>query len=357
MKLQTLPACAALIFVCFTSCQNSNDAEKGTSDPDSRIAVIFDTDANNELDDQHALAYLFANQDSFNIVGVTTNATPNGGLIEEHYKEADRIFRLFNLAGEIPLLKGANGSFSDIRGQLNGPGNGGSKPETDEASDTFDGSEAVNFIIGQAKKYDDHELVLLAVGKLTNPALAIEKAPWIKENIRIVWLGSNYPGKGEYNQESDTSALQYLLEQDVPMEIVMVRYGKPSGAAAVYVQWEDIEIKMPGLGPEAKVPVEGRHGGKFNCFGDYSVNLFEHAEYYGDPPHRSLFDAVAVAMLKNPSWGQTRIIPAPELVNNTWTDRPDNPRTITLWEYFDKSAILEDFYSSLGKYSEFASNN
>jgi len=28
---------------------------------DNRISVIIDTDANNELDDQHALAYLFFN--------------------------------------------------------------------------------------------------------------------------------------------------------------------------------------------------------------------------------------------------------------------------------------------------------
>ncbi|MEZ4826809.1 MAG: hypothetical protein R3C61_11045 [Bacteroidia bacterium] len=35
----------------------------------AKIPVIFDTDANNELDDQHALAYLLSNADVFNILG------------------------------------------------------------------------------------------------------------------------------------------------------------------------------------------------------------------------------------------------------------------------------------------------
>jgi purine nucleosidase len=37
--------------------------------------VIFDTDANNEIDDQHALAYLLFSGDVFAVEGVTVNAT------------------------------------------------------------------------------------------------------------------------------------------------------------------------------------------------------------------------------------------------------------------------------------------
>jgi inosine-uridine nucleoside N-ribohydrolase len=53
-----------------------------------KIPIIVDTDANNELDDQHALAYLFFNSDIFDIKGITTNATNNGGAIKGHYDEA-----------------------------------------------------------------------------------------------------------------------------------------------------------------------------------------------------------------------------------------------------------------------------
>lgn len=45
-----------------------------------KIRVVFDTDTNNELDDQHALAYLLFNQDIFKIEAITINTTSSGGL-------------------------------------------------------------------------------------------------------------------------------------------------------------------------------------------------------------------------------------------------------------------------------------
>jgi hypothetical protein len=126
--------------------------------------------------------------------------------------------------------------------------------------------------------------------------------------------------------------------------MVTVRYGKPSGSDAVRVTPEVIKEKMSGQGPQV-APVEGRHGGTFTSFGDYSVNLFSKIDLYGDPPSRALFDAVAVAVLKNPAWGERKEIPAPILVDNEWQERPQNPRTITVWENFDEEAILEDFFS------------
>jgi len=53
------------------------------------------------------------------------------------------------------------------------------------------------------------------------------------EKTRVVWLGSNYPAPGEYNQDNDLPSVNYVLNSDVPFEIALVRYGKPSGTAAV----------------------------------------------------------------------------------------------------------------------------
>lgn len=324
-----------LLTIALFSCDFQRNTANQKIETKLRLPVIFDTDTNNELDDQHALAYLISNADVFDILGVTTNATPNGGLIEEHTKEAARVFSLLNIEDRIPLISGANDGFTAIKDQV-------FKPE-------FDGSKAVEFIISKSRNFTNNELVVLAVGKLTNIALAIVKEPMIKERIRVVWLGSNYPEPGEYNQDSDTAALRYILEEDVPFEIVLVRYGKATGAAAVYVQMEDVLENMPGLGPQAVDSVMGRHGEYFTCFGDYSVNLFEHADFYGDPPHRSLFDMVAVAVLKNPGWARSRLIPAPRLENGAWFDQPENGRKILIWKNFDKGAILSDFYSSISE--------
>ena len=85
---------------------------------DQKIRVIFDTDANNELDDQHAMAYLFFNAPSFDLAGVTVNATRGGGEIEHHYEEAERVMRLCGFKNDLPLYSGANLTFDSIRNNL-----------------------------------------------------------------------------------------------------------------------------------------------------------------------------------------------------------------------------------------------
>ena len=143
-----------IILSIASSCNNDN-----SSLSDSGIPVIFDTDANNELDDQHALAYLLLNDQTFNVLGVTVNATNNGSEINAHVEEAQRVVDLVGWKEKTPVIKGANGNFTEIRDQLN--------------QEVYDGYEAVDFIIREAMKKRKEPLVLLPVGKLTNVALAL----------------------------------------------------------------------------------------------------------------------------------------------------------------------------------------
>ncbi|MEN8229469.1 MAG: nucleoside hydrolase [Bacteroidota bacterium] len=315
-----------------TSCISSDQTKEQT---ESRIPVIFDTDANNELDDQHAMAYLLLDESTFNVIGITVNKTWGGGEVEAHYKEAERVLNLCDLKGKIPIFKGANGGFTEIMDHTGEP--------------DFDGSDAVNFIIEEARKRRSDPLVLLAVGKLTNVALALKKEPAIAKQIRVVWLGSNYPEPGEYNQDNDTASMNYVLKTSVPFEMATVRYGTSSGTAEVKVSRREIYTRMPGLGPKVEKPVTGRHGDSFTCFGDYSVNLFQHIEHLEDGCYRALFDMAAVAIVKDPSWAAAVEIPSPVLIHNAWVEQPDNKRKIIVWEDFHKEEILADFYSIMEK--------
>jgi len=58
----------------------------------------------------------------------------------------------------------------------------------------------------------------------------------------------------------------------------------------------------------------------------------------------------AVAIVKNPKWASAKKIPAPNLTNGRWIERPENPRKIILWENFDRKAIMKDFYDSMKDY-------
>lgn len=303
----------------------------------TKIPIIVDTDANNEVDDQHALAYLFFNAGIFDIRGITTNATHNGGSVKAHYDEARRVMQLCNVWKKYPLMIGADKDFETIAPYIK--------------SAKFDGYEAVDFIIKEVLENKNGKLVLVPIGKLTNIALAVKKEPRIKDKVRIVWLGSNYPAPGEYNLENDISAVNYLLNQNVDFEIVTVRYGQGTGSDAVRVTQNEIAANLAGKGPEVKA-VAGRHGGQFTTFGDYSVNLFSKIHLDGNPPSRALFDLVALAVIKNPEWGKKKPVPAPLLVDKKWLERPDNKRQIMVWEHFDKNRILSDFYKNIGEANE-----
>ena len=310
------------------ACNSSKSSPEETG-----IPVIFDTDANNELDDQHALAYLLLNDQNFHVLGITANATWGGGEVLEHVKEAQRVVDLVGWSEKVTVIKGANGNFKDIRNSLD--------------QEDFDGREAVDFIIEEALRKRKDTLLLLPVGKLTNVALALEKEPAIAKKVRIVWLGSNYPEPGEYNLENDTAALNYILNVDVPFEMATVRYGQATGTGHVKVARKEIYTRMPGLGPVVEPAVTGRHGGSFTCFGDYSVDLFRNIQHLEDGCFRSLFDMAAVAMVKNPVWAESLEIPAPLYQENVWVERPGNSRIIKVWENFHREAIMNDFYATL----------
>jgi len=319
-----------LMFVLALVCSVSTAMAAG----EEKIRLLLDTDANNELDDQHAIAYMLFNGDVFDVEGITVNRTSGGGGVEKHLEEAERVVRLCGLHGKVKVIKGASANYEDILPHI-----GDSK---------FDGSEAVDFIIKRALADDERELVLMPIGKLTNIALALKKVPSIAKKVRIVWLGSNYPEPGEYNFNNDIESLDAIIEMDVPFEIVTVRYGEPSGTDAVKAQLEDIRRIMPGTGPSIAEPIAGRHGGKFSNFGDYAIELFE--KYHGHPTERPLFDMAAVAITKNPAWAKRVIMGAPKFRDGKWIDRPDNPRKIVLWENFDKDRIMKDFYDRMENY-------
>ncbi len=333
--LQQLIARRTIVLLLFLIFLSMKPAQGQGTGSEPKIPVILDTDANNEIDDQHAMAYLFLNQEVFDILGITVNATYNGGDIDKQYEEAKRIADLFEMEASVPLLKGANSDFESIRNSL--------------GQEEFDGHQAVQLIIDKALETREQPLVLLAVGKLTNVALAHLKNPGIEKRVRLVWLGSNYPVPGEYNLENDIPAMNYLLETNMPFEIVTVRYGDPTGTWAVSVTKKEAEKHIAGKGPSSNREITGRHGGQFDRFGDYAWDLYQHIDYYGEPPSRSLYDMAAVAIVKNPNWAETKVLKGLLMKEEKWVRDSESQREILLWENFDREKILEDFYQALEK--------
>src|SRR5262249_24738173 len=153
--------------------------------------------------DQHAIAYMLFNADRWIIDGVTTNRTQSGGDITMHTAEARRVVALCASDATVKVYSGANGNFDAIKGTIGGA--------------TYDGKEAVDFIISRARmRTPQDKLLLIPTGKLTNVALALMKDPTIAANMRVVWLGSNWPtNTTEYNEVNDLSSVNYLMDSTV----------------------------------------------------------------------------------------------------------------------------------------------
>lgn len=292
----------------------------------NKVDIILDSDANNELDDQHAIAYMLLNQDYFRVLAITTNATHNGGDATKQATEAERVVKLMGDYGkDIRIIPGATGSYEEIRPTL--------------SNDQYDGQVAVDFIINAANKHSaKNKLILVPVGKLTNIALALEKAPQIAKKIKVVWLGSNYPRPGEYNLVNDIPSMNYVLDCDVETEIALVdpRNGM-TATSSVCITRGEVKEKIAGKGPQVS-PVEGRKGGTFTCFGDYSLNLFDQCST-DDNYRRALFDMAAVSVVRHPEWCEAKSIPAPTMVDKKWVERPENDHTIKILYNFNSDAI------------------
>ena len=304
-----------------------------------RVDVILDTDANNELDDQHAIAYLLMHQDQANIIAITSNATFYGGDAKAQAAEAQRVVDLMGPLGKgVPVMAGATANYEDIL------------PHIDEAS--FDGCEVVQCIIKAARRHSpDRKLLLVPVGKLTNIALALAKAPDIVPNVHIVWLGSNYPNRGEYNMENDIPSVNAVIDSGAELEIAIVASSEGMrGTGEVGMVRREMVERVAGKGPRV-APVEGRAGGTFTCVGDYLLNLFEQCST-DDNYYRSLFDMACLATALNPAWAEAKEIPAPLLVDKAWQERPDNAHKVKILCNFDRNAIIDDFVGHLDEITE-----
>ena len=119
MNIQRLTFC---VLVTVLSLGVSMESTIGSE----KVRIILDTDANNELDDQHAIAYLLFNGDRFEVEGITVNQTSGGGDIDKHVEEAERVVTLCSLASAVKVIPGASGKYERLAAvQLFAGGTGG----------------------------------------------------------------------------------------------------------------------------------------------------------------------------------------------------------------------------------------
>ena len=137
--------------------------------PDNKkIRVIVDTDAACEADDPFAIVHALISPKLI-VKGITAEHYNEEGSVQKSYEEIRTILELMQM--DTPFFMGEERALSSA-----------------EQKGT---SEAVDFIIGEALREDEHPLYILCQGAITNVAAAFNKSPDIIDKVTVIWIGTH----------------------------------------------------------------------------------------------------------------------------------------------------------------------
>lgn len=189
------------------------------------IKVILDLDTG--IDDAMALAYALGSN-AVELIGVT--GTFGNVYTDQGVQNVLNILNMCN-RNEIPVYAGESHAMTksdfarlEVSARIHGE-NGVGQVNIAASTKNKEAKSGVDFLIESVKKYKK-ELVIVTTGPLTNLAVALQKAPEIKDMIgRVVMMGGalTVPGNcnayTEANISQDPHAAKYVFENcpDVTM--------------------------------------------------------------------------------------------------------------------------------------------
>ena len=277
-----------------------------------KINVILDTDTYNECDDQFALAYMLKSQDVFSIEAVTVAPYINKHCsiiegIENSYNEILKICNWLNFDATSKVFKGAKDFM------INGY-------EED--------NEAVNKIIEIALKND--KTYIMAIGAITNVALAIKKEPKIIKKIEVIWLGGHSLLQG-HNIETnfkDITAFKVVFDSQVKLTIIPAKNVASNLRTSIYELYHYLKDKSE------------------LC--NYLIDRFYNDGYHGIQERRVIWDISVIAYLINKRWFEFKEISCPNIKSDSSYELTNNRHKITMVNYIDVNKVYEDLFKKLG---------
>ncbi len=168
-------------------------------------AVILDTDAYNEIDDQYTIAYAMLSPDRVRLLAITAapffnsrSVSPADGM-EKSYEEIKHIVGLVNPAADIPIYRGSEKYLPNAKEPVE--------------------SDAARAIVRLVRESNE-TVYIVAIGAITNVASALLMAPDIAEKAVLVWLGGHalhFPHNREFNLYQDVPGAQVVFDSKIPL--------------------------------------------------------------------------------------------------------------------------------------------
>ena len=278
--------------------------------------VILDTDTYNECDDQFALSYMLKSQDIFNIEAITVAPYSNKNCtvpvgIENSYNEVIKICNMLNYDSTNKVFKGS----------------------TDYISNGYnENNDAINKIIEVALK--NKKTYIMAIGALTNIALAIKNKPDIIEKIEIIWLGGNSflrKDNTEFNFKQDVQAVKIVFESKVKLTVIPCKNVASNLRTSIYELNHYLKDK--------------------SNLCNYLIDRFYNDGYHGVQERRIIWDISVIAFLINKSWFETQDISCPLINEDTSYSFTQARHPITFVNFLDVDKIFSDLFKKLGEYT------
>lgn len=280
-----------------------------------KVNVILDTDIYNECDDQFALSYLLKSQDKFNIEAITVapyHHDNNISIEEGTNKSYDEIIKICNWLN----FDWKNKVF---------------KVSTDYVENDYnEENNAVNKIIEIANKND--KIYILAIGAITNIAIAIKKNPKIVDKIEVIWLGGNSflsKDNKEFNFKQDVQAVRTVFKSKVKLTIIPCKNVASNLRTSIY----ELEHFLKGK----------------NELCDYLCQRFYNDGVHGIQERRVIWDISVIAYMINKEWFDTEKISCPNINADTSYEMTENNHKITIVNYLNVDKIFKDLFKKLGE--------
>lgn len=280
-----------------------------------KLNVILDTDTYNECDDQFALAYMLKSQDIFNIEAITVapfshiekNVSVKDGQ-ELSYNEILKICKWLDFDTKNKVFKGSQDYICNGYNEDN---------------------DAVNKIIEISLKND--KTYIMAIGAITNVALAIKKEPKIIDKIEVIWLGGNelgYKDNQEFNFRQDIDAVKVVFNSKVKLTILPCK-------DVISKLRIDINTLKESIGNKSEL-----------C--DYLIDRFYNDGYHGLQEERVIWDISVIAYMINKSWFKIKEINCPNINENTSYELNINNHEVTFVNNINTEKVYEDLFRKLG---------
>ncbi len=286
--------------------------------------VILDTDMFNEIDDQFALTYLIKSLDVFDLQAITIAPFAKSGYAdtmtieegtEKSYKTTLKILDMLDKSEyKTKVYKGATKYFKDSE-------------ET---------NEAVERIIEIANTND--KTIILAIGAITNVALAIKKSPEIINRIKVVWLGGNTfltKDNSEFNFRQDIKAVQTIFDSKVELVVIPCRNVASNLSTTIY------ELKHY-LSDNTEL-------NKYLC--DIFIKckksfMKEPKDEIGSS--KTLWDLSAIAYEINADWFKSEYTSCPKVLDNGLYEQTEDEHKVIFVNDLYRNKIYQDFFIKMG---------